>query len=312
MRIGSSPEADAEAVGGVSALAASAAAWRSHAGRDRSCGDRGAQRSVLPGGRRPALRTRTLDGVCRRGLVALAHDAAVDPIAATNFSGGRRCAGSRPDALRSRDGRPFRRRSSPETRCRVDVEVRDRAFVPVPDATVTATLTVTRRGSPSRLRSGTRPAAAVASRRRSARSARALSGVTPMPGRGTTSLGTGGPVVLVGGGDREFADPRLNEGLLRRIARQESGGRYVRAADRLANRAWLQIMRATHARARRARSVARALGIRARHRASFRRMDPPQALGPAMTVARAVRVVARGEASSWPRPRTWLPPIDMR
>jgi uncharacterized membrane protein len=34
----------------------------------------------------------------------------------------------------------------------------------------------------------------------------------------------------VGGGDREFADPRLNEALLQRLARQ-SGGRYVRAAD---------------------------------------------------------------------------------
>ena len=34
----------------------------------------------------------------------------------------------------------------------------------------------------------------------------------------------------VGGSDREFADPRLNEGTLRRLTR-ESGGRYVRGAD---------------------------------------------------------------------------------
>ena len=36
--------------------------------------------------------------------------------------------------------------------------------------------------------------------------------------------------MYVGSADREFADPRLNEGLLRRIARS-SGGRYVRAAE---------------------------------------------------------------------------------
>jgi hypothetical protein len=36
--------------------------------------------------------------------------------------------------------------------------------------------------------------------------------------------------MYVGGGDREFADPRLNEGFLRRVART-SGGRYVRAAE---------------------------------------------------------------------------------
>ena len=34
----------------------------------------------------------------------------------------------------------------------------------------------------------------------------------------------------MGGGDREFADPRLNEGFLRRLARS-SGGRYVRSAQ---------------------------------------------------------------------------------
>ena len=36
--------------------------------------------------------------------------------------------------------------------------------------------------------------------------------------------------MLVGGTDREFADPRLNEGFLRRVARG-SGGRYVRPAE---------------------------------------------------------------------------------
>jgi hypothetical protein len=45
--------------------------------------------------------------------------------------------------------------------------------------------------------------------------------------------------MYVGGSDREFADPRLNEGFLRRAAR-DSGGRYVRAADALRVVSWLQ------------------------------------------------------------------------
>jgi hypothetical protein len=43
---------------------------------------------------------------------------------------------------------------------------------------------------------------------------------------GRSSLGTANRWVYVGGSDRELADPRLNEGVLRRIAR-DSGGRYV-------------------------------------------------------------------------------------
>jgi hypothetical protein len=57
--------------------------------------------------------------------------------------------------------------------------------------------------------------------------------------RGTTPLGTADRWMYVGGGDREFADPRLNEGFLRRVAR-DSGGRYVRAADASQVPAWLQ------------------------------------------------------------------------
>jgi uncharacterized membrane protein len=44
--------------------------------------------------------------------------------------------------------------------------------------------------------------------------------------RGRTKLGTADRWVYVGGTDREFTDPRLNEGVLRRIA-QESGGDYL-------------------------------------------------------------------------------------
>jgi hypothetical protein len=48
--------------------------------------------------------------------------------------------------------------------------------------------------------------------------------------RGTTVLGTSERFVLVGGADAEMSDPRLNEDVLRRVARA-SGGRYVAARD---------------------------------------------------------------------------------
>jgi hypothetical protein len=43
----------------------------------------------------------------------------------------------------------------------------------------------------------------------------------------------------VGGSDREFADPRLNEPLLSRLARA-TGGRYVRSAQASRVAGWLQ------------------------------------------------------------------------
>jgi uncharacterized membrane protein len=48
--------------------------------------------------------------------------------------------------------------------------------------------------------------------------------------RGTTVLGSSERWTLVGGADTEMADPRLNEDVLRRVARA-SGGRYVPARD---------------------------------------------------------------------------------
>jgi len=57
--------------------------------------------------------------------------------------------------------------------------------------------------------------------------------------RGTASLGVADRWMYVGGTDREFADPRLNEGFLRRISRN-SGGRYVRAADASNVPGWLR------------------------------------------------------------------------
>jgi hypothetical protein len=48
--------------------------------------------------------------------------------------------------------------------------------------------------------------------------------------RGTTVLGSSERWALVGGADTEMADPRLNEDVLRRVARA-SGGRYTLARD---------------------------------------------------------------------------------
>jgi hypothetical protein len=57
--------------------------------------------------------------------------------------------------------------------------------------------------------------------------------------KGATPLGSADRWVLAGGADREFADPRLNEGTLRRIARA-SGGRYVRQAEASRVVSWLK------------------------------------------------------------------------
>jgi uncharacterized membrane protein len=120
----------------------------------------------------------------------------------------------------------------------VDVEARDAAFAPVADATVDAVLT--RPGGATE---------AVKLRHADPASGRYTAALAPdQPGlyrihaearRGTTPLGAADRWMYVGGADREFADPRLNEGFLRRIARN-SGGRYVRAAEAARVPAWLE------------------------------------------------------------------------
>jgi hypothetical protein len=57
--------------------------------------------------------------------------------------------------------------------------------------------------------------------------------------RGGTVLGAAERWMDIGGVDREFVDPRLNEAWLRRIARA-SGGRYVRPSDASRIVGWLQ------------------------------------------------------------------------
>jgi uncharacterized membrane protein len=120
----------------------------------------------------------------------------------------------------------------------VDVDARDASFVPVTDATIEATMTV-----PG---GATQP---IVLRHADPAGGRYTAAFSPeQPGlyrvhaearRGAASLGSTDRWLYVGGADREFADPRLNEGFLRRVSRN-SGGRYVRAAEASKVPDWLR------------------------------------------------------------------------
>jgi hypothetical protein len=109
----------------------------------------------------------------------------------------------------------------------VELEARDHSFEPVADATVSATVTAPGgQDRPLPLRPAGKGKFVAAETLENA----GLYHVRAEAKRGAASLGMADRWFYVGGSDREFADPRLNEGLLRRLAR-ESGGKYVRAAD---------------------------------------------------------------------------------
>jgi hypothetical protein len=57
--------------------------------------------------------------------------------------------------------------------------------------------------------------------------------------RGASLLGAADRWIYVGGSDREFIDPRLNEAMLGRLARA-SGGRYASDAARSSIHSWLR------------------------------------------------------------------------
>jgi uncharacterized membrane protein len=119
--------------------------------------------------------------------------------------------------------------SEPGDSIELAVDVRDPAFSPVADASLDATLTV----PGGEIRS-------LALRRESATTGRFAAALRPTAAglyrvqvearRGTDGLGSADRWFYVGGRDREFAEPRLNEGVLRRVA-QATGGQYVRTAD---------------------------------------------------------------------------------
>jgi hypothetical protein len=120
----------------------------------------------------------------------------------------------------------------------IDIDVRDAVYAPVADATVDASLTspsgATTTLKPRRIDpAGGRFTAAIAPDRAGAYRVRVEAR------RGSSPLGAVDQWFYVGGADREFADPRLNEGFLRRLARA-TGGRYVRPAEASRLAGWLQ------------------------------------------------------------------------
>jgi len=131
--------------------------------------------------------------------------------------------------------------SAPETlepgdAASVGIVARDAAFAAAADARVTATASLeggTEQALPVRRADAAGHFAAAFSPARSG-----VYRIHAEATRGATSLGTSERTIYVGGGRREFADPRLNEGVLRRLAR-ESGGRYVRASDASRVLSWL-------------------------------------------------------------------------
>ncbi len=120
----------------------------------------------------------------------------------------------------------------------VTVRTRDAAFAPVTDADVSATLTLPDgQAQPIVFRRVDRSPESHAAVVRVDQAG--LYKVHAEARRGTSPLGSADRWFDVGGADREFADPRLNEALLRRVART-TGGRYVRAADAARVGSWLE------------------------------------------------------------------------
>jgi uncharacterized membrane protein len=120
----------------------------------------------------------------------------------------------------------------------IEIEARNAGFAAVPDASVDATIAAPG-GEPQPL---TLRHADAASGRFTAPFQPGQAGlyrVHATAHRGATPLGAADRWVYVGGGDRELADPRLNEGFLRRVARA-SAGRYVRAGDAARVVSWLE------------------------------------------------------------------------
>jgi hypothetical protein len=117
--------------------------------------------------------------------------------------------------------------SDPGDPLTVEIEVRDRSFAPALDATTEARLTLPGGQMKPLTVRPTGPGRFVTTLVSETAGLYRLQVEARMAG---TLLGTAERWLFVGGTERELADPRLNEGFLRRIAR-ESGGQYVRAAD---------------------------------------------------------------------------------
>ena len=111
----------------------------------------------------------------------------------------------------------------------IGVDVRDDAFAPVTDADVSIRVTL-----PGGETKDVRSAMTDSRTGRYTGELRfeqpGIYRVAAEARRGSTVVGSSQRSILVGGTDREMADPRLNEDVLRRVARA-SGGQYLAAAD---------------------------------------------------------------------------------
>lgn len=116
---------------------------------------------------------------------------------------------------------------SPGDSVPVRLESRDPGFQLVSDATVEATLTAPG-GEPQPI--SLRPAGAGQHTAAVAVETPGLYSLRAESRKGAALLGVATRWFYVGGADPEYADPRLNEGFLRRLARQ-TGGQYAPAAE---------------------------------------------------------------------------------
>ena len=276
MRIGGSREDTLKLWAGMPALAASAPLGGPRPGATVLAVTQSPGGAVHPGRRGAAVRPGPLDDLRGRSLVAMEDAARVDRSDARVLLAPGRHGGSR-GRRRIRSPSPCPTRPSPGDSIAVDVDARDAAFAPVADASVEATLTLP--GGEARTLKLRRAGAAGARFTAAVRVDRpGLYRVRAEARRGATPLGTADRWFQVGGADREFADPRLNEGFLRRVARA-SGGRYVRAGEAGRIVSWLQDARPSNAAPEQTRSLAHALGLRVHHRAALGGVDPAPPLG---------------------------------
>ncbi len=109
----------------------------------------------------------------------------------------------------------------------VAIDVRDRAFAPVVDALIEVRLTLPGGQSRPLPVRPTGPGRLVAT---AVFETAGLHRFHVEARKASALIGTADRWVYAGGAERELADPRLNEGFLRRMAR-ESGGQYVGASD---------------------------------------------------------------------------------
>ena len=128
--------------------------------------------------------------------------------------------------------------SDPGQMATIEVDARDSAFAPVPDAAVDVTVTAPDgRAEPLMVHADEHTPGRFTGTLRLERP-----GVYRMHAdarSGSRLLGSADAWMNVGGADREFADPRLNEAWLRRLARN-SGGRYARPGEASRIEEWLQ------------------------------------------------------------------------